>query len=158
MQASLEVLPKWLQNEHDTITSIISQRGKDHFEIFKTRFYDIHHYYLNLPSETKIFEIYKISATDLSKRFRTPNEAISHSCEALIGRWLFQHAHKFKAALEGFKYSLDQANFLLALSCARSMFEEAIHFHLYLSRIESAYNKAHVVVAKELHRLKKINL
>jgi hypothetical protein len=109
-------------------------------------------FFESLPAKSVLFELYKITPDNLKQVFDDGFVALAHACESLLGFWSFQHAYKFKASLDGFQYAMGQGNFLLAFSCARSMFEEMAHFHFFLVRIEASHLKAFQLAEQEAPR------
>ena len=108
-----------------------------------------------LPTRTPLFELYKITPDKLKQVFGNGLVGLTHACESVLGSWSFQHAYKFKASLDGYQYAMDVGNFLLAFSCARAMFEEMAHFHLFLLRIEASHLKAVQLFKQEAPRIRK---
>ena len=140
-KAYLDPLPGWISEQADVISEMLSKNGRAQFGPFSDSFRQLVNMVDQLPDSTTTFEIYKIDARALSAFFGDSLSALAHACEALIGRWAFQHAHKFASALKGFRFGLEDGNFLLSFSCARSMFEEVAHFHFFLCRFEASFRK-----------------
>ena len=148
-------LPEWMAGEVKNFENILTTNGKLSFNKFLISFDKLAGLIDALPKEVSVFELYKITPAGLSTIFPEPFSALTHACEALTIRWAFQHAYKTSAMLDGFVYGLERGNFLLALSCARSIFEELAHMHYFLTRNEASYNDLTAVVDREAQRFKK---
>lgn len=138
-ETTITSLPNWLEVEHPKLLLRLSSRTQENLKNYIDQLALLKEDVSSLPMSTVITEIYEIQSDKLKKYFQNPISALAHACEALLGRWAYQHAYKFKATLDGFEFGLAQANFLLAFSCARAMFEEMAHFHFYLTKSESSH-------------------
>jgi hypothetical protein len=133
----------------------LSSRSVRDLENYSEQFPKTKTFFDSLPDKSVLFELYNIAPDKLRQVFDDGFVALAHACESVVGHWSFQHAHKFKASLNGFQYAMGEGNFLLAFSCARSMFEEMAHFHFFLSRIEASHSKAVQLAEQEAPRARK---
>ena len=138
-ETTITSLPNWLKVEHPKLLLRLSSRTQENLKNYIDQLALLKETVSSLPMSTVVPEIYETQPDKLKKHFPDPTSALAHICESLLGRWAYQHAYKFKATLDGFEFGMAQANFVLAFSCARAMFEEMAHFHFYLTKIDSSH-------------------
>ena len=155
---SIQFLPEWLSAQQSRLRTHLSPIRERDLENYSEQFSMIKEFFDSLPTRSVLFELYKITPDKLKQVFDDGFVALAHACESLLGFWSFQHAYKFKASLDGFQYAMGEGNFLLAFSCARSMFEEMAHFHFFLLRIEASHLKAVQLTEQEAPRSRKGSL
>ena len=148
-------LPRWLADEIVTLQGLLSPASKQKFDEFLAEYSCIVEICTKIPKQSKLYEMYKLDHLSNAILFQNIYAAYAHIAESLVSYWAFQHAHKFKASFSGFKYGIDEGNFLLALSCARAMFEELAHFHYYLIRTEASSKRALYLYKREEGRIRK---
>jgi len=149
------ILPEWITNNSSAIQAQLTKKGVENFCKFSTKVNKLNDLITKLPEEVGIFEIYKITPKDLMSIFPDPFTALAHACEGLTLRWAFQHAYKTAAMFEGLNFGLERGNFLLTMSCARSIFEESAHVHHYLVKAESDYQEILKIMNREVPRFRK---
>lgn len=154
-QDAITGVPEWLKGGRSELASCMGDESLRQFNIFIEKYSDVEGIINQLPDSISVYELYTVNPVDLEPLFDNAFSALSHICESRIGVWSFQHACKFRASFQGFKYAINQGNFLLAASCARAMFEEMAHFHFFLDRIEISNKKAEKLVDQEASRLRK---
>lgn len=147
--STLDGLPLWLQHAFPDVVEHMTKDGRERLAQFISSYHELCGLLGQLPPNTTLYEIYKVTPDALTKFYGDVYTGLAHACEAMIGRWSFQHAHKTSASLQGFRYALEQGNFLVAFVCARAMFEEAAHFHYFLDRVEFSFKKAQAVATRE---------
>lgn len=140
--ASIQCLPEWLGDSYSELHTRLSPKASRELDAFTKQLFLTKEWFGKLPERSVLYELYQIEPEKLKLLFDDAYSALAHSCEAVLGRWFFQHAYKFKSSFDWFNYSLNEGNFLLAFSCVRGMFEEMAHFHFFLVRIEASHEKA----------------
>jgi hypothetical protein len=133
-------LPEWIGKELPHIAAVVSKEAASELENFLKGFALVNRMIAFLPSETTCYELYQISPDSLKSLFQNVYTALTHAAEALLTYYVYNHAHKYRAGFDGFKFSLDSRNFLLAFACARTCFEETAHFHYYLVKLEVTHS------------------
>jgi hypothetical protein len=140
-EPSAQCLPEWLRDCYSELHTRLSPRASKELDAFAKQYLLITEWFAKLPEQSVLYELYQIKPEKLRALFPDAYSALAHACEAVIGRWFFQHVYKFKASFDGFRYALNEGNFLLSFSCLRGMFEEMAHFHFFLVRIEAGHEK-----------------
>ena len=150
-ETSIKSLPEWLRNNYFDLDARLSRKSSREFGNFIEQLFLTKELISKLPEQTVLYELYQLKPDKLKILFQSGHAALVHSCEAVLGFWIFQHAYKFKSFFDGFNYAITEGNFLLAFSCARAMFEEVAHFHFFLVRIEASHEKAAHLWAQAVH-------
>ena len=147
--------PVWFDSDSYGLQGFLSEETKTNLTEFREEYDRFGSYIDQLPLEERTAEVYSFEMEDLLQIFPDPYSAALHVSEFLIGRWYWTHAYKLKSSFDGMHYALGKGNFLLAIVCGRSMFEEVLHFSYFLKRLATKTKYLNEISKHAGNKLKK---